>query len=77
MVNIEKNFKPFMELVNEKNMFADADSLNLPAVKAGDKVLTLSTCTEDSADLERFVVHALLVSVDGRDVSDADSQVEQ
>jgi sortase B len=76
-LNIEKNFKPFMELVNEKNMFADADSLNLPAVKTGDKVLTLSTCTEDSADLERFVVHALLVSVDGRDVSDADSQVEQ
>ena len=56
-----------MELITEKNMYADSE-LDLPVVQEEDKVLTLSTCTEDSADLERFVVHAVLVSVDGLSV---------
>ena len=66
-LNKAKNFKPFMELITEKNMHADSE-LDLPVVQEDDKVLTLSTCTEDSADLERFVVHAVLVSVDGEKV---------
>ena len=66
-LNKAKNFKPFMELITEKNMYADSE-LDLPVVQEEDKVLTLSTCTEDSADLERFVVHAVLVSVDGLSV---------
>lgn len=66
-LNKAKNFKPFMELITEKNMHADSE-LDLPVVQEDDKVLTLSTCTEDSADLERFVVHAVLVSVDGLSV---------
>ena len=66
-LNKAKNFKPFMELITEKNMYADSE-LDLPVVQDEDKVLTLSTCTEDSADLERFVVHAVLVSVDGLSV---------
>lgn len=66
-LNKAKNFQPFMELVTAQNMFANSD-LDLPTVQAGDKVLTLSTCTEDSADMERFVVHAVLVSRDGEDV---------
>ena len=68
-LNKAKNFKPFMELITEKNMYADSE-LDLPVVQEDDKVLTLSTCTEDSADLERFVVHAVLVSVDGLSVRD-------
>ena len=66
-LNKAKNFKPFMELITEKNMYADSE-LDSPVVQEDDKVLTLSTCTEDSADLERFVVHAVLVSVDGLSV---------
>ena len=66
-LNKAKNFKPFMELVTEKNMHADSE-LELPVVQEDDKVLTLSTCTEDSANMERFVVHAVLVSVDGEKV---------
>ena len=66
-LNKAKNFKPFMELITEKNMHAESE-LDLPVVQEEDKVLTLSTCTEDSADLERFVVHAVLVSVDGLSV---------
>ena len=66
-LNKAKNFKPFMELITEKNMYADSE-LDLPVVQEDDKVLTLSTCTEDSANLERFVVHAVLVSVDGLSV---------
>lgn len=66
-LNKAKNFKPFMELITEKNMYADSE-LDLPVVQEDDKVLTLSTCTEDSANMERFVVHAVLVSVDGLSV---------
>ena len=66
-LNKAKNFKPFMELITEKNMYADSE-LELPVVQEDDKVLTLSTCTEDSANMERFVVHAVLVSVDGLSV---------
>lgn len=68
-LNKESNFQPFLELMASKNMHADAaEDLGLPQVYPGDKVLTLSTCTEDSADLERFVVHAVLISVDGKNV---------
>ncbi len=70
-LNKAKNFEPFMELVTSQNIHADAD-LELPEVQAGDKVLTLSTCTEDSADLERFVVHALLISKDGEPVRETE-----
>lgn len=64
-LNKQVNFEPFMELTMEKNMHRDEEGLKLPQVKAGDQVLTLSTCTEDSSDTERFVVHALLVMKDG------------
>jgi len=74
-LNKAKNFEPFMELVTSKNMHAGSD-LDLPEVQAGDKVLTLSTCTEDSADYERFVVHALLISIDGEPVREAEEKEE-
>ncbi len=67
-LNKASNFEPFMELIASKNMHAGSDVLSLPEVYAGDKVLTLSTCTEDSADLERFVVHAVLIKENGKDV---------
>jgi len=63
-LNKASNFEPFLDLVTEQNMFADSE-LDLPEVSAGDRVLTLSTCTEDSSNTERFVVHAVLISVDG------------
>jgi len=66
-LNKASNFEPFLALVTEQNMHADGN-LQLPEVMAGDKVLTLSTCTEDSSDTERFVVHAVLVSRDGLSV---------
>lgn len=69
-LNKPENFESFMELVTEQNMFASSSALELPVVQAGDKVLTLSTCTEDSADYERFVIHTLLISVDGKSIRD-------
>ena len=70
-LNKASNFEPFLELIETKNMFAGS-ALELPKAQPGDKVLTLSTCTEDSADLERFVVHAVLISVDGTAVRETE-----
>ncbi len=72
-LNKASNFEPFLDLVTEQNMHADAD-LELPEILAGDKVLTLSTCTEDSSDTDRFVVHAVLVSRDGLPVRESTSE---
>ena len=72
-LNKADNFEPFIKLTGEKNLFAErAGDLDLPQIQPGDKVLTLSTCTEDSADLERFVVHAVLISINGEAVRDAE-----
>ena len=59
-LNEKKEYEAFLELVQRKNQLKDSD-LALPKVDATDKVLTLSTCTEDSADTERFVIHAVLI----------------
>ena len=67
-LNKASNFQPFLELISEKNMFAGSEKLELPQAQPDDRVLTLSTCTEDSADLERFVVHAVLVKENGKEV---------
>ena len=50
----------FLRLAEEKNMFWDEEGLSLPRPEADDKILTLSTCTEDSSDTERFVIHGVL-----------------
>lgn len=59
-LNKEENFEKFLQVALEKNMYKGS-TLTLPVPKTGDKILTLSTCTEDSAVLERFVVHAVLI----------------
>ncbi len=71
-LNKASNFKPFMELIASKNMHGDSEGLDLPEVREDDKVLTLSTCTEDSADLERFVVHAVLIKENGKEVRETE-----
>ena len=71
-LNKASNFKPFMELIASKNMHGDSEILELPEVREDDKVLTLSTCTEDSANLERFVVHAVLIKENGKEVRETE-----
>lgn len=71
-LNKSSNFKPFMELIASKNMHGDSEGLDLPEVREDDKVLTLSTCTEDSANLERFVVHAVLIKENGKEVRETE-----
>ena len=71
-LNKKSNFKPFRELIASKNMHRDSEGLELPEVREDDKVLTLSTCTEDSADLERFVVHAVLIKENGKEVRETE-----
>lgn len=73
-LNKASNFQPFMELITSKNVHGDSKQLELPEVHAGDKVLTLSTCTEDSANLERFVVHAVLIKENGNDVKQTEEE---
>lgn len=72
-LNKASNFEPFLEVAIGKNRFADSE-LKLPQVVAGDKVLTLSTCTEDSSETYRFVVHAVLISIDGKNVKQKAAQ---
>ena len=62
-----KAFRNFLKLAEEKNMHKDSD-VKFPKVDTEDKVITLSTCTEDSANLERFVLTAVLVGVDGKPI---------
>jgi hypothetical protein len=71
-LNKASNFKSFMELIASKNMHGDSEILELPEVREDDKVLTLSTCTEDSANLERFVVHAVLIKENGKEVRETE-----
>lgn len=63
-LNEKADFAAFLELAREKNIYKES-GLALPEPDEQDRVLTLSTCTEDSADLERFVVTAVLVNIDG------------
>ena len=51
----------------EEDYHKDSD-VKFPKVDTEDKVITLSTCTEDSANLERFVLTAVLVGVDGKPI---------
>ena len=64
-LNGEEEFNEFLQVAAEKNMHRER-GLQLPKVDAEDKVITLSTCTEDSSKLERFVVTAVLMRVDGK-----------
>ena len=57
----ESAFRDFSELLRGKNLFREQEGTLLPEIKAGDKILTLSTCTEDSSEEERFVIHARLL----------------
>lgn len=59
-LNEEEDFAKFLQLTLDKNLH-DSDNLGLPVPTTEDKVITLSTCTEDSAQLERFVLQAVLV----------------
>ncbi|MGN0715790.1 MAG: class B sortase [Anaerovoracaceae bacterium] len=64
-LNGEEVFNEFLQVAEEKNLHRES-GLQLPKVDAEDKVITLSTCTEDSSELERFVVTAVLMRVDGK-----------
>lgn len=60
-VNKMENFNAFLKVTLKKNKFRDMDSLPVPHENSQSRILTLSTCTEDSADTARFVVHGILV----------------
>lgn len=65
----EEDFQQFLHLIDQKNIFRSQESLNLPRLKADDRLLTLSTCTEDSSDTERFVIHARLLTAEEKEKS--------
>lgn len=67
-LNEKKELPAFLKVAKEKNMYKDQSDLSLPKVTSRDRVLTLSTCTEDSSDTERFVVTAVLIEKDGEPV---------
>lgn len=62
-LNKKKAFAQFTDLTMDKCIFDEETrkQLQLPEPKAGDRILTLSTCTEDRAETERFVLQAVLV----------------
>ena len=62
-LNKGKTFRKFLDLTLEKSMFDEAvrEALELPEPTKKDRVITLSTCTEDRAQMERFVLQAVLV----------------
>jgi len=76
-LNSEADMENLLRISAEKNLHKAADGADggdgaddsgwkLPVPDgASDKVLTLSTCTEDSADQYRFVVQAVLFLEDG------------
>ena len=79
-LNTEEGLASLLDVSADKNRIgpegSQADSgLSLPQPAAdgsmeeegwtGDRVLTLSTCTENSSDTERFVVQGILVMKDG------------
>lgn len=51
-------YKTFLELTKKKNIYK-----NTSAPADGEKILTLSTCTEDSNDYKRNVLHAKYIGV--------------
>ena len=55
------DFDSFIDLTLSKNIYTEeyVDEDVLP--DGADKIITLSTCTEDSDDYRRFVVHAVFV----------------
>ncbi|MCI8608435.1 MAG: class B sortase [Firmicutes bacterium] len=57
----KSEFKELLKLSKEQNLFRENKSLTLPTPKSKDKVITLSTCTEDRAQMERFVLQAVLI----------------
>ncbi len=58
--NGEQDFAKFLDITMEKNMF-NGLMTELPVPDEEDYILTLSTCTDDSSDTERFVIHAVRV----------------
>jgi len=69
-LNSAAGMEKLLALSGEKNLHGGSDSkADLPKPDpASDSVLTLSTCTEDSADQYRFVVQAVLVMKDGKTI---------
>ena len=77
--NSEEMLDALLQISEEKNRFGRGESLSesglrLPQPSAsgsmdeewkGDRILTLSTCTENSSDENRFVVQGVLVLKDG------------
>lgn len=52
----QKAYNSYVALTEKKNVYA-----NTEAPKEGERILTLSTCTEDSDDFKRNVLHAKYV----------------
>lgn len=49
----QQAYDDYLDLAREKNLYSSA---SFP--ENGEKILTLSTCTEDSDDYKRYVIHA-------------------
>lgn len=49
-------YETYMNLAEGKNMYK-----NIAEPTSGERILTLSTCTEDSDDYRRYVIHAIFV----------------
>jgi sortase B len=56
-LNQEEDFQAFLDMTLEKRLYEE----DLPLPTTEDRILTLSTCTDDRADQERFVLQAVLV----------------
>lgn len=54
----QKAYNDYVALTTKKNVYT-----NTEAPKKGEKIITLSTCTEDSDDYKRNVLHAKYVGV--------------
>ena len=52
----KEEYEKYLKLTKEKNLYSNT---SLP--ENGEKILTLSTCTEDSDDYKRYVIHAKYV----------------
>jgi sortase B len=63
----DENYAEYINLVNSKNMYSGT------LEPAGENILTLSTCTEDSNDYKRYVIQAALVGTVDKITSNTNS----
>ncbi len=54
--NNPEAYQNYINLAMSKNLYK-----NISAPESGERILTLSTCTEDSADDKRYVLHGIFV----------------